>query len=440
MTPKQLITSIQKSPVSVTIFRFTNTNYEEDPASKVGQIWITLPEDFCNAVLKSSNKNISEANLLEKYEIQNMFNEKIGTITLSFRLCCFGSAVITQMHKDYITQEYNFRYLPVNEAFRCYNQSKEFEEKKITPLFTDSDNILNMKKKFIPTSAHTEKPVDWKLYNQQCFSISNNAHIKIDSKMKTNDTEALLVSKKCECANILEALYKKSKVQTVLPMLEKEQHNFSASKSKGTSNCTESKLVINKKHNKLSYKYTHSKQDTGETIRKKSNIIADLNRTMHDNNEQFEKSIPVNPKESLPLNQTDPTIHTIMSLQNNRKLSSVIEMTNKTDQIQRETKASKLLKKKKFLYDYTTGVYPGVLFGHKTCLEGPKYVPKTMGWLWSIPDYVTGRKVIQFLMLTKLKSVKLISICICVSAHMHTQNNINLDFNIYYVLPHFTKE
>lgn len=421
MTPKQLITSIQKSPVSVTIFRFTKPNYEEDPASKVGQIWITLPEDFCNAVLKSSNKNISKANLLQKYEITNMFNEKIGTIKLSFRLCCFGSAVITQMHKDYITQEYNFRYLPVNEAFRCYNQNKEFEEKKITPLFTDSDNILNMKKKVIPTSAHTEKPVDWKLYNPQCFSNSNNAHIEIDSKMRTNDTEALLFSQKCECANILEALYRKSKVQTVLPMLEKEQHNFNTSKSKGTSNCTESKFVINKKHSKLSYKYTHNKQDTGEIIRKKSIILADLNRTMHENNEQFEKSIPVNRKESLPLNQTDPTIHTIMSLQNNRKLSSLIEMTNKTDQKQHETKASKLLKKKRFLYDYTTGAYPGVLFGHKTCLEGPKYVPKTMGWLWNVPDYVTGRKVIQFLMLSKIKCQVYNHLYTCVSTYAHTK-------------------
>lgn len=410
MTPKQLISSIQKKPVSVTIFRYTNPNYEEDPASKVGQKWIMLPEDFCITVLRSPNENISKATLREKYEIQNIFNERIGTITLSFRLCCFGSAVITQMNIDCVTQKYNFRYLPINKAIECYNQSKECENrlgnKKLMPLLTDSNKILDMKKKFITTSSCTYRPVDWKVYSQQCSPSFNDTHIETASKLKTNDTEVSIFSPKCECANILEALYKKSKVQKVLSMFEKEQYNSSTLKNKDININADSKFIINKKQSKVSIKCTYNKQDITETAKKKSKVTADLVRIMHDNKEQIEKDISLSSKENLSLNKitnmTDSTVHTIMNLQHNRRLSSLTKMLSKTDQKQCETKISKLLKKKKFLYDYTTGIYPAVLFGHKTCLEGPIFVPKTMGWLWNIQDHVTGLKVRVFLMLTRI--------------------------------------
>ena len=75
-----------------------------------------------------------------------------------------------------------------------------------------------------------------------------------------------------------------------------------------------------------------------------------------------------------------------------RRASSASGTLQKTDRKQ-ETKIGKSLKRKRYFFDYSTGAYPGVRFGHGTCLDGPKYVPKTMGWLWNIPDQVTGRKV-----------------------------------------------
>lgn len=422
MNPEELINAIDRSPLTLSVAGMLS-EYKE---YTVGTVKVLFNETFAEAITMATSSVMFPviAQIDEDFSFRNLYHEESGFIGVSIKLNCFGNIDIKRFGPCEKEQDDC-----AEKAYKANVQEKNNESitVELQPIVTDLERIS-------PATALSAKydgvkqTIPWKMTGDELAQPAEapapqgRRESKVESPAGEftlkctcdeipdfmNDKPSQPITLKCQCAEILAAMKacfpdmmgtaneevdetQQPTPQLQPPIIAQEEYKEPPQKA----NMDQIRSPVNITPSPTADNIIPTSAVCGLELKSSNN--ASNKRQQEQAIVSEEKVNPVNVKPEIV--RTGLSTHEIVLPESRNEESSKKVNENKNGAPWEERKPAikkaykKKAKKANDVYEFTAGMYPGMVIGHKYCIPSIRMVPKNMGWMWNLLDLFSRSKV-----------------------------------------------